>query len=146
MAHRPVLGVENQGGKAYGKATGLYNMHRKNSEQCNPWHPFWSAYDFQWAQSFSSQTNMWMYQHLRHGLENFKIEPFQSADALWKLLSQLDFWLRDDGWIEDDSAIFEILCYRDILICIQVLLAHHPFRAHLEIELVGLACLESRLI
>jgi len=32
-AHRQVVGVENAGGKAYGKATGLYNKHRKYSEQ-----------------------------------------------------------------------------------------------------------------
>jgi len=45
-AHRQVVGLENAGGKAYGKATGLYNKHRKYSEQWNPWHPFWSAHDF----------------------------------------------------------------------------------------------------
>jgi len=28
-AHRQVVGVENAGGKTYGKATGLYNKHRK---------------------------------------------------------------------------------------------------------------------
>jgi len=31
-AHRQVVGVENAGGKAYGKSTGLYNKHRKYSE------------------------------------------------------------------------------------------------------------------
>ena len=45
--------VENTGGQAYGKATGLYNKHRKCSEQWNPWHPFRSAHNFQLAQSFS---------------------------------------------------------------------------------------------
>jgi hypothetical protein len=39
-AHRQLVRVENAGGKAYGKATGLYNKHRKYSEQWNPWHPF----------------------------------------------------------------------------------------------------------
>jgi hypothetical protein len=34
-AHRQVVGVENAGGKAYGKATGLYNKRRKYSEQWN---------------------------------------------------------------------------------------------------------------
>jgi len=29
-AHRQVVGVENAGGRAYGKATGLYNKHRKH--------------------------------------------------------------------------------------------------------------------
>ena len=28
QGHGQVVGVENVGGKAYGKATGLYNMHR----------------------------------------------------------------------------------------------------------------------
>jgi len=46
-AHRQVVRVENAGGKAYGKGTGLYNKHRKYSEQWNPWHPFWSAHGFQ---------------------------------------------------------------------------------------------------
>jgi len=34
--HGQVVGVDNAGGKAYGKATGLYNKHRKCSEQWNP--------------------------------------------------------------------------------------------------------------
>jgi hypothetical protein len=45
-AHTQVVGVENVGGKANGKATGLYNNHRQYSEQWNPWHPFWSSYNF----------------------------------------------------------------------------------------------------
>jgi hypothetical protein len=32
-AHWQVVGVEYVGGKAYGKATGLYNKHRKYAEQ-----------------------------------------------------------------------------------------------------------------
>jgi len=52
-AHKQVVGVENAGGKPYGKASGLYNKNRKDSEQWNPWHPFRSAHDFQQAQSFS---------------------------------------------------------------------------------------------
>ena len=106
QAHRQVVGLENAGGKAYGKATGLYNKHRKYSEQWNPWHPFRSAYDFQQAQSFSQQTKTWIDQHLRRGLDNFKIESFQSADALRKLLSEPDFGLGDNSWNEDDSHIF----------------------------------------
>ena len=82
-AHRQVVGVENAGGgEAYGKATGLYNKHRKYSEQWNPWHPFQSAHDFQQAQSFCQQTKTWIDQHLRCGLHNFNIESFQLADAL----------------------------------------------------------------
>jgi len=96
-APRQVVGVENAGGKAYGKATGLYNKHRKYSEQWNPWHPFRSTHNFQQAQSFSQQTTTWIDQHLRHGLENFTIESFQSADAIHKLLSELDFQLGDDS-------------------------------------------------
>jgi hypothetical protein len=46
-AHWLVVGVENAGGKASGKATGLYNKHRKYLEQSNPWHPFQSAPQFQ---------------------------------------------------------------------------------------------------
>src|SRR5882757_6166875 len=144
--HRQVVGVENAGGKAYGKATGLYNKHRKYSEQWNPWHPFRPAHDFQKAQSFSQQTKTWIDQHLRRGQDNFKIKSFQSADALRKLLSELDFGLGDDSWIEDDSHIFGMLYYRDIFKCIQFLLAHLPFQAHLEFEPVRLADSEGRRI
>jgi hypothetical protein len=81
-AHRQVVGLENAGGKANGKTTGLYNKHRKFSEQWNPSHPLRSAHDFQQAQSFSQQTNTWIDQHLRRGLDNFKIESIQSANAM----------------------------------------------------------------
>jgi len=101
--------VENAGGKVYGKATGLYNKHCKYSEQGNPWHPFRSAHDFQQAQSFSQQTKTWIDHHLRHGLDNFKIESFQSAYAMRKLLSELDFGLGDDSWNDDHSHIFGTL-------------------------------------
>jgi len=56
----PAVGVEYAGGKAYGKATGLYNKHRKYSEQWNPRHPFGSAHDFQQAQLFSQQMKSWI--------------------------------------------------------------------------------------
>jgi len=138
-AHRQVVGVENVGGKTYGKVTGLYNKHCKYSEQWNRWHPFWSAHDFQQAQSFSQQTKTSIDQHLRRGLGNFKIESFQSADALRKLPSELDFGLGEGTWIEDDSHIFGKLYYRDISKCIRFLLAHLLFQAHLDFELVHLA-------
>jgi len=145
-AHRQVVGVENAGGKANGKATGLYNKHRKYSEQWDPWHPFQSAHDVQQAQSFSQQTKIWINQHLRHGLDNFKIDSFQSADALRNLLSELKFGLGDDSWIEDDSHIFGTLYYRDIFKCIQFLLAHLPFQAHLNSNPVRLTDSEGRRI
>jgi hypothetical protein len=146
MAYRQVVGVENTRGKAYAKATGLYNKHRKDSELWNPWHPFQSAHDFQQAQSFSQQTKTWIDQHLRRGLDNFNIESFQWTDALRKLLSELYFGLRDDSWIEDDSHIIGTLFYRDIFKCIQFLLADLPFQAHLNFEPVHLADSEGRRI
>jgi hypothetical protein len=143
-AYRQIVGVENAGGKAYGKATGLYNKHRKFSEQWNPWHPVWSAHDFQQAQSFSQPTKTWIDQHLRCGLDNFKIESFQSAALMRKLLSELDFRLGDDSWIDDDSPIFGALYYRDIFECIQFLLSHVPFQAEFDFEPVRLADSEGR--
>jgi len=143
-AHREVVGVENAGGKVYGKATGLYTIHRKYSEQWNPWHPIQSAHNFQQAQSFSQQTKTWIEQHLRHGLDNFNIESFQSADALQMLHSRLDFGLTNDSWIDDHLHIFGTLYYRDIFKCILFLLAHLPSQEHLDFELVRLADLESR--
>jgi len=63
-----------------------------------------------------------------------------------KLLSELDFGLGDDSWIDDDSHIFGTLYYRDIFKCIQFLLAHLPFQAHLDFEPVRLADSEGRRI
>jgi hypothetical protein len=117
-AHMQVVGLENAGGTAYGKATGLYDKHRKYSEQWNPWHPFQSAHDFRQAQSLSQQTKTWIDQHLSHRLENYKIESFQSAATLRKLLSELNFRLGNDSWIQDDSYIFGTLFYRDMFIYI----------------------------
>jgi len=145
-AHRQVVGLGNVGGTAYGKATGLYNKHRKYSEQWNPLHPFRSAHDFEQAQSFSQQTKTWIDQHLRHGLDTYKIETFQSADALRKRLSELDFVLGHDSSIEDDSPIFGTLFYRDIFKCIRLFLAHLPFQAHLDCKQVRLADSEGNRI
>ena len=146
MALRQVAGVENAGGKAYGKATGLYNKHCKYSEEWNQWHAVQSAHNFQQAQSFSQQTKTWIDQHLRRGLDNYRIKSFQSTDTMRNLLSELDFGLGDDSWIEDDSHIFGTLYYRDIFKCIQFLLAHLPFQAHLHFEPVHLADSDSRRI
>jgi len=130
--HRQVDGVENARGQAYGKATGLYNKHRKCSDHWNPSHPFRSAHDFHLAQSFSQQTKTWIDQHPRRGPDNFKIESFQSEDTLQKLLSELVFGLGDDSWIEDDTHMFGTFYHRDIIKCIQCLLAHLTFQAHLD--------------
>jgi hypothetical protein len=145
-AHRQVVGLEILGGTAYGKATGLCHKHRKYAEPWNPWHPFLSAHDFQQAQSNSQQRKTCIDQHLRSGLENYKIESFQSADALRKLLSELDFGVSNDSWIEDDSHIFGTLFYRDVFKCIQFLLAHQPFQVHLHFDTVRLADSEGRQI
>jgi len=138
-AHRQVVGVDNAWRKAYGRASKLYNKHHKYSAQWNPWHPFRSAHDIQHAQSFSQQMESSIDQRLRCGLDNFKIESFQSADALGKLLSELDFGPGNMSCIEDDSHIFGTLYYSDIFKCIQLLLAHLPFQAHLNCELLRLA-------
>jgi hypothetical protein len=79
-------------------------------------------------------------------MDNIKIESFHSADALQKLLSELNFGLGDDSWIEDDSHIFGTLHYRDIFKSIQFLWAHLPFQAHLNFELVRLGDSEGRQI
>jgi len=131
-AYRPVVGVENAGGRGYGKASGLYNKHYKYSEHWNPWHTFRSAHDFQQAQSFSHQTKPCIDPRLRCGLDNFRNESRQSANALQKLLSELDFGHSDDSWIWADSHSSGILYYRDIFKCVQFLLAHLPYQARLH--------------
>jgi len=145
-AHRQVVGVENVAGKAYGIATGFYNKHRKNSEQSNPWHPFHSAPNIQQAQSFSQLSKTWIDQHLRHGLDNCNIESYQSAGALRKFLSRLNFGLGNDSWIEDQSHIFRTLYFKDIFYWVHFLLAHHPFQADLDCGPVWLAYSESHRI
>jgi hypothetical protein len=75
-----------------------------------------------------------------------EIESFQSADALQKLLSELDCGLRDDSWIEDDSNAFGTLYYRDTFKRIQFLLTHLPFQEHLGFEPVRLTDTECRRI
>jgi hypothetical protein len=144
--HRQVVGLENVGGTAYGSATALYNKHRMESKQWNPWHPFQSAHDIHQAQSFGQQTKTWIDHHLRYGLHNYKIESFESVDPLRKLLSEHDFGLDNDRWIEDGSHILGTLFNRDISKCILFLLAHLPFQAHLDSEPVHLADSEGRQI
>jgi hypothetical protein len=58
--------------------------------------------NFQQAQLFSQQKKTWIEQHLRRGLDNFKIDSFQSTDTVCKLLSELNFGFGNDSWIEDD--------------------------------------------
>jgi len=87
-----------------------------------------------------------MDQHLRCGLENINIETFQSADALRKLNSRLDFALGNDTWIEDHSLIFGILYYWDIYKCTQLLVAHLPEQTRLDFEPVHHADSESHRI
>jgi hypothetical protein len=65
---------------------------------------------------------------------------------LGKLFSELDFGLGDDSWIEDDSHIFGILYYRDIIKCIEFLLADLPFQAHLDFDPVRRADSADRRI
>jgi hypothetical protein len=82
-------------------------------------------------------------QHLWRGLDNINIESFQSADALRKLLSRLDFGIGNDSWIEDHSHIFGTLYHQDTLKNIQCHLAHPPFQARLDFEMVRQAHSES---
>jgi hypothetical protein len=55
-----------------------------------------------------------------------------------KLLSELDFWLRDDSPIDDDSHIFGTLYYRDMFTRLQFLLEHLPFQGHVDFKQVCL--------
>jgi len=59
------------------------------------------------------------------------------------LLSRLDFGLANDSWIEDHLHIFGTLYHRAIFKCIQFLLAHLLFQAHLNFEPVHRADSES---
>jgi len=63
-----------------------------------------------------------------------------------KLLSELDFRLGNDSWIEDDSHIFGILYYRNIYKCIQFLLAHLSFQAYLDFKPLRLSDTKGRQI
>jgi hypothetical protein len=83
---------------------------------------------------------------VRHALDNFKIQSFQSANTLRELLSGIIFGLGNDSWIDHHSHIFGTLYYQDIFECIQFLLAHFPFPAHFNFKPVRLADSENRQI
>jgi len=85
-------------------------------------------------------------QHPRRGLDNFKIISFQSANALRKLHSEVDFGLGNGSLIEDALHILGTSYQRDIFKCIQFFLAHCPFKAHLDCEPVNHADSEGRRI
>jgi hypothetical protein len=138
MAPKMVVGVDNASGTAYGQPTGLYNKHQKYSEQWNLRHPFRSAHNFQHDYSLTQQTDMWIDRHLRCGQVNIKIKSFESANTLGKLIAQLDFRLYNHGWIDHDLHIFGTLYYRHIFNCVQFILAHLPFQAHHNLDMVRL--------
>jgi len=77
-------------------------------------------------------------------LDKFNNESFQSADALPKLLSGLDFKLGDNSWIEDYSHFFGTFCYSDIFKFIQFLWKNLPCQVHLDFEQVHCADSESQ--
>jgi hypothetical protein len=103
-----VVGVENVGGKVYVKATGLFNKIASTTNNRIHGINYWSAHDFQPPQLCIQKAKVWIDQPLRYGLDNFNIQLFQSADALQKLLSRIDFGLGDASWIEVYSHIFRI--------------------------------------
>jgi len=80
----------------------------------------------------------WIDQHIRPGLDDFKIESFHWADAMWMLPPELNVGLGDNSWIQVDSHIFWTLYNSNISKCIQFLLAHLPSQARLDCELVCL--------
>jgi hypothetical protein len=145
-AHRLVVGVDNAEGKGSGKATGLYNKHRTGSEQWNPPHPLQLAQNFPQSQSFSQQAKTLIDQHVRRGLDNSKIESFQSAVAQREILSQLEFGLGDDSLIEHHSYISGTFYYRDIIKCRQFIQAHRPLQVQLDFEPVHPAQSENHTI
>jgi hypothetical protein len=82
---------------------------------------------------------MWIDRHLKHGLDDFRIESFQSATELWALLESIDFGLGAESWLEDSSQTFDTLYYQDIFRCIKFLLTHILFAMHLDFQPVRLA-------
>jgi hypothetical protein len=141
--YRQVVDVETARGKAYCKATRLCNKHHKYSEQWNPWHPFLSVYDIHWACTFSHQMHMWIDQYQTHWLDNIWIESFQSSDAQWHGLSQLNPALSYTRCNTYHSHIFITLFYRDIFKYSQFLLAHLPLQVHTNVEPVQIVDLED---
>jgi len=75
-------------------------------------------------------------EHLSSQLDNFKIESFQSADALCNLHNILDIRHADDSGIEDHPHILGRLYYWDILLSIQLGFTDIQFVICLSIELV----------
>jgi hypothetical protein len=59
------------------------------------------------------------------------------------LLSTLDYTLGNESWMENDCHSFGTLYYGDIFKSVKFLMAHLPFQAHLNAELVCHAESES---
>ena len=89
------------------------------------------------ARTLSTEKESWMDNYLRGGLDFFRTTSFQSASELWELLRDLDFGLGANSWNEATGHHGTIYC-RDILKCIQFLLAHLPFTEDLNFAPVQL--------
>jgi len=66
MKYRKVVGVENVGGKVYGKATESFNKHYRYSEQWNRWPASWSMYEYPQALLFQQHMKILIDYHLRY--------------------------------------------------------------------------------
>jgi len=140
--HREIVGVEIVGSISYDTTTGLYNNQRKYLEQWNPWYSYWSIYNLNQAQLFPKQRNMWIDHGLSPGMDNFELEWFQLADALQKLLSEVDISFGNYCWVEAYLFILRKLYNLDIFTCLHVLLSHYLFQVHLDFQLIYLADLK----
>jgi hypothetical protein len=95
---------------------------------------------------FGQQTKTSIDQHLMCELDIIRIKSFLSADAMQKLLSEVNFRHNEDCWIEDDSHIFRRLYYKDIFKCVQLLQTLPRFQANYKFDPVHLADPEANRI
>jgi len=68
---------------------------------------------------------MYINLHVRHGMGNCKIRSWQIADALQKLLCDVDPGIGDAGGIEHYVRISPTIYYRDVFKCIPFTITHH---------------------
>ena len=80
--YHSVIFEDLHAGRTLGIAHSPYDKHQKYGSDCNPWHPFANAFDYQQARALSSQRKTWVDEYLRAGLDCFRTTSFQSASEL----------------------------------------------------------------
>jgi len=135
---REVVGGEYEVGKVYSKATGLYKMHFKHTDQWSSLHSFWIGYDFQLVYSFNQPTKTWRDSQSTRQLDNFKINIFHLVGVLYKIVCWVNLGHGDDCWIENNLDIVRTFYCGTSFQWTNFILTLLPCHIHFYVDLVYL--------